>query len=324
MLRKIVLFTFFTLLRIQLFAQPVSIPNALLEQEWSARWIAYPTASLTDYGVYHFRHAFTLPTAPDSFVVHVSADNRYRLFVNGTPVGFGPARGDLLHWRYETYDIAELLTTGENTLAAVVWNFGEHRPVAQHSYRTGFILQSNPGQQPVVDTHPDTWRVLHNEAYRPLTQQDFTVKGYYATGATDHLRGDQYPWGWETATFQEGKAWQPPRGLGTGKPYGLVYGYGDGNYNLVPRNIPMMAEHPERFKRVVRSEGVAVDAGFLSGEQPVTVPANTTATLLLDQNYLVAGYPELRVSGGRGSRIKITYAEALYNEQGYKGNRNET
>ncbi len=324
MLRKIVLFTFFTLLRIQLFAQPASVPNALLNREWSARWIAHSTASLTDYGVYHFRHAFTLPTAPDSFVVHVSADNRYRLFVNGIPVGFGPARGDLLHWPYESYDIADLLTTGENTLAAVVWNFGEHRPVAQHSYRTGFILQGNPDQQPAVDTHPDTWRVLHNEAYRPLTQQDFTVKGYYATGATDHLRGDQYPWGWETATFQEGKAWQTPRDLGTGKPYGLVYGYGDGTHNLLPRAIPMMEEHPERFKRVVRSEGMTVDSGFVSGDQPVTVPANTTATLLLDQNYLVAGYPELRVSGGRGSAIKITYAEALYDEQERKGNRNET
>ena len=324
MLRKIVLFTFFTLLRIQLFAQPVSVPDTLLYREWSARWIAHPIASLTDYGVYHFRHAFTLPTAPDSFVVHVSADNRYRLFVNGTPVGFGPARGDLLHWRYESYNIADLLTPGENTLAAVVWNFGEHRPVAQHSYRTGFILQGNPEQHPTVDTDPDTWRVLHNEAYRPLTQQDFTVKGYYATGATDHLRGDQYPWGWGTTAFQEGGAWQTPRDLGTGKPYGMVYGYGDGTHNLLPRAIPMMEEHPERFKRVARSEGMTVDSGFVSGDQPVTVPANTTATLLLDQNYLVAGYPELRVSGGRGSRIKITYAEALYNEQGYKGNRNET
>ena len=322
--RKIVLFTFFTLLPPQLFAQPVSIPNALLEQEWSARWIAHPTASLTDYGVYHFRHAFTLPTAPDSFVVHVSADNRYRLFVNGTLVGFGPARGDLLHWRYESYDIASLLTSGENTLAAVVWNFGEHRPVAQHSYRTGFILQGNPGQQPNVDTHPDTWRVLHNEAYRPLTQQDFTVKGYYATGATDHLRGNRYPWGWETTGYQTDSAWLKPRALDTGKPYGLVYGYGDGTHNLVPRNIPMMEEYPERFRRVARFEGETIDSGFLSGNQPVTVPANTTATLLLDQTYLVAGYPELRVSGGRGSSIKITYAEALYNERGRKGNRNET
>lgn len=324
MSQKIVLFTSFTLFCSQLFAQSVSVPKDLLEQQWSAHWLAHPTASLTDYGVYHFRHTLTLTTPPDSFIVHVSADNRYRLFVNGTSVGFGPARGDLLHWSYETYNIAHLLVAGENTLAAVVWNFGEHRPVAQHSNHTGFILQGNPDQQPTVDTQPDTWRVLHNEAYQPLTQQDFTVKGYYAAGATDHLRGEQYPWGWETTTFQEGKNWQTPRNLGPGRPYGLVYSYGDGNYNLLPRNIPMMEEYPERFRRVVRTEGVAIDSGFLAGEQPVTVPANTTATVLLDQTYLVAGYPALRVSGGRGSTVKLTYAEALYNEQGRKGNRNET
>jgi hypothetical protein len=28
-------------------------------------------------------------------------------------------------------------------IAAVVWNVVEHRPVAQHSYETGFILQVN-------------------------------------------------------------------------------------------------------------------------------------------------------------------------------------
>ncbi len=322
MLQKIVLFTIFTLSYLPLRAQ--SVPDTLQHHEWSARWLAHPTASLTDYGVYHFRHTFDLTTLPDSLVVHVSADNRYQLLVNGTLVGYGPARGDLLHWRYETYDIAALLTPGKNTLAAVVWNFGEHRPVAQHSYYTGFILQGNPGQQPVVDTHPDTWRVLHNEAYQPLTQQDFTVKGYYATGATDHVQGNKYPWGWETNSFEEGDAWQAPRNRGGGRPYGLVYSHGDGSYNLLPRNIPMMEEHPERFQRVVRAEGVAVDANFLSGERAVTVPASTTATLLLDQTYLVAGYPELRVSGGQGSTIKVTYAEALYDEQGNKGNRNET
>src|SRR3569833_2215701 len=94
----------------------------LLRSTWSARWIAVPGASPFDYGVYHFRRTFSLPSKPDKFVVHVSGDNRYQLFVNGRRVVWGPARGDLFHWRYESVDIAEHLREGSNLLAAVVWN----------------------------------------------------------------------------------------------------------------------------------------------------------------------------------------------------------
>ena len=303
-------------------AQSIPVPAQLLTHEWNARWLAPPDVPLTTYGVFLFRHDFTLASVPDSFVVHATADNRYRLLVNGVPVGFGPARSDLAHWHYETYNIAKQLKAGKNTLAAVVWNAGENRPAAQMMSQTGFLLQGNPGQQPVVDTQPDTWRVFHNQAYHPLTQQDFKVLDY-AVGVTDHLKGDEHPWGWETADYPI-EAWAQPRDVGAAKPYGLVYSYGDGEYGLTPRTIPMMEEHTERFPHIVRSQGIAVDTSFLRGEASLTVPANTTATLLLDQTYLVAGYPELLLSGGKGSTVKITYAEALYNEQNRKGNRNET
>lgn len=305
------------------FAQSPDINPELLRHQWDASWITHPTAPLTTYGVYHFRKTFDLTSQPESFVVHASADNRYRLFVNGEPVGFGPARGDLLHWRYETYDIAEYLQTGENVIAAVVWNFGEDMPVAQHSYYTGFILQGNTETEHVINTGAGEWKVIENEAYQPLTQRDFTVLGYYAVGATDHVDGTQYPWGWEEIAYNDDD-WLKPRNLKRGAPYGFPYGYGDGGYNLIPRNIPMMEEYVERFKETERSEGSSVPDGFIQGQESWTIPANTKASLLLDQTYLVAGYPEIKISGGEGSQIKITYSEALYDENRHKGNRNET
>ena len=80
----------------------------LLTKQWSAKWIAVPGASPFEYGVYHFRRSFDLPQKPSTFVVHVTADNRYQLFVNGERVVAGPARGDLSHWQYETVDLARL------------------------------------------------------------------------------------------------------------------------------------------------------------------------------------------------------------------------
>ncbi len=69
---------------------------------------------------------------------------------------------------------------------------------------------------------------------------------------------------------------------------------------------------------------------FLADQSDITIPANTKATILLDQQVLTIGYPELVVSGGKGSQIKQMYAEALFNEKesnkvykGIKGNRND-
>src|SRR5437588_1024663 len=125
----------------------------LLTKQWSAGWIAPRTANRRDYGVFHFRRSFQLAEKPGYFIVHVTADNRYRLFVNGRAVGAGPARGDKLHWRYETYNLASYLKAGQNILAALVWNMGESAPVAQMSLQTGFLMQGNTDREAMVNTN---------------------------------------------------------------------------------------------------------------------------------------------------------------------------
>jgi len=77
----------------------------LLTRSWSARWITVPNTSPFDYGVYHFRKTFDLQSKPASFVVHVTATTAIQLFINGERVAWGPARGDLNHWRFETVDL---------------------------------------------------------------------------------------------------------------------------------------------------------------------------------------------------------------------------
>ena len=78
----------------------------LMNRAWKAWWITHPDGPQREFGVFHFRKTFTLESVPQRFVIHVSGDNRYELFVNGERVLAGPARGDLNHWRYETLDIA--------------------------------------------------------------------------------------------------------------------------------------------------------------------------------------------------------------------------
>src|SRR5687768_17124130 len=124
-------------------AQDLTVNPVLLKQQWKSSWISCPGAPKRDYGIFHFRKSFSLDAKPCQYIVHVTADNRYPLFVNGKAVCNGPARGDLYNWYFETIDIAPFLQAGETLLAAVVWNMGTDAPVAQISNQTGLVVQGN-------------------------------------------------------------------------------------------------------------------------------------------------------------------------------------
>lgn len=74
--------------------------------DWKAHWIMHPTVQPQEHAVIIFRKTIELQTKPEKFIIHLSADNHYRLFVNVNYVLRGTARGDLSHWFYETIDIA--------------------------------------------------------------------------------------------------------------------------------------------------------------------------------------------------------------------------
>lgn len=85
-----------------------------------------------------------------------------------------------------------------------------------------------------------------------------------------------------------------------------------------------MVESLQRIIKLRRSDGITVDdSSFIMGGHPLIIPANRTISILLDQTFNTTTYPELIVSGRKGSSIKISYAEALFNKEGNKGNRNE-
>lgn len=294
---------------------------------WTAPWIQHPTDTGDTEGVFHFRKTLELAAKPQRFQVHVSADNRYRLFVNGVPVARGPARGDLLNWRYETLDLAPYLHSGKNVLSATVWNWGKLRPGAQISYRTGFLLQAAEPAAAAVNTGV-SWKVAKNDAisFTPVTWPD--NGGYYVAGPGEALNASKYPWGWQAADFNDSQ-WVAARPVVV-RPevtQGAVtrgsHEWGDGSeWQLVPRNIPAMEERPIRFASVRRSEGVAIPRGFLRGGG-LTIPANRKVSILLDQGELTMGYPVLTVSGGANATATLTYAEALHDAKGNKGNRSE-
>jgi alpha-L-rhamnosidase len=302
-----------------LFLAPRAAATDPLKLPWSARWIYPADAPPSEYGVYHFRRTFDLPSRPASFVVHASGDNRYQLFVNGERVLWGPARGDLDHWRYETLDIAAHLRAGRNVLAAVVWNFGSEMPLAQVSHRSAFLLHGAGPAEAIADTNR-RWKVVRDESYRPLPCRS-PLGFYYVAGPGDQVNGEQYPWGWEQPDFDDSR-WQP-----AAEDYEAAQAGAEDSpspWKLVPRPIPLMEESPQRFARLRQASGVTPPQGFPETSTTLRIPPSTKARILLDQNRLTTAYPELIVSGGRGASICLRYAEALWFPGTYeKGNRDE-
>lgn len=293
---------------------------------WQAHWITCPGKPLHEFGLFHFRRTFHLDSAPEHFRIHVSADNGYELYVNGQRVLAGPARGDLDHWRYETLDIAKYLREGKNALAAVVYNYGDLAPMAQMSNETAFLVQGEESEAAVVNTD-DKWRVTPDNALQLIPWDYENNPAYYVAGPGEHWDGSKYPWSWEQTDFDD-SYWQPPIVLDAATFRGARDSHS--RWMLVTPTLPLQEDREDRLARVVRAEGVVAPAGFLEGKSNVVIPAGTSATILLDESHLTCAYPELVVSRGRGSEVKLTYAEALLAgedplwKNGKKGNRNET
>ncbi len=300
--------------------------NQILQKRWNAYWISVPKEPLHDYGVYYFRKQLPLAAKPAQFVVHVSGDNRYKLYVNGTLASLGPARGDFFHWNFETVDLAPFLVPGENVVSAVVWNDGAYRPEAQMSLRTGFILQGDSEKEEVVNTNR-SWKAARDSSHAPLLPQ--LVYSYYVAGPGEKVDMNRTDDQWMKTGFRD-MAWQAAQEGLHGLPKG-VFDLSEG-WMLVPRPIPPVELQAQRLSAVRKAEGISVPAGFPQTKTALTIPPNTVATLLLDQGHLTNAYPTIVFSKGKEAVVSLRYAEALYiNEadgkdwraQRQKGNRNE-
>jgi len=289
---------------------------------WKAVWIYPSGAPPNAYGVYHFRRTFDLSSKPAALKVHVSGDSRYELYVNGVRVCWGPARGDLFHWRYETVDIAPHLTAGKNVLAAVVWNDGPHAAVAQWSNRTAFLLQAGDTEFETLNTGRN-WRCFANPAYTANPVPTYQPTGYYAIGPMERVDASKYPWGWQSPAYDD-SAWQPAEAGRNASPRDQRDA--PARWMLVPRPIPLMEETPQRLAALRIATGVQVPPAFPAKPASFTIPPNTKATLLLDQGHLTCAFPELEINSGRGAEITLSYTEALFQQtkpRRMKGNRNE-
>ena len=153
-----------------------------------------------------FRRAFDLPARPGAATLHLSADSRYLLYVNGVRLGYGPARAYQENYEYDSYDLTAHLTVGRNLIAVDVSHYGE--ATFQHRVgRGGLIAQLDVDGQPRLWTD-SAWRTKPSAA---LIQH--TPRAAIQLPWEEQVDARLEDVGWTTAGFDD-TAWEPALVIG--------------------------------------------------------------------------------------------------------------
>jgi len=269
-----------------------------------------------------FRLQFNLP-AQSTIRTHVSADERYLLFIDGEYVGRGPERGSDKAWYYETYDLD--LTSGSHTMVAIVWELGDIGPLAQVHLAGGFLLEAEGTYSELLSTKSASWEC------KPVNGISFSLpesvgNGPYFVQPIQTTDGTSYPWGIELG---DGDDWEPTttRHEDVAFPFGIY-----ATHILKPALLPeqMLSHHRggrvryvsdtswdnPQFLPVVPNTNLPAEVtawqGLLDEATAFVIPPNTKRQIIIDLEQYFCAYPILQVSGGNASSITVGWAEALH------------
>lgn len=259
-------------------------------------------------GLVYFRKVLDFDKAVDSFVVKVSADSRYRLYVNGHTVCAGPCKGDDMVWYYETVDIAEYLVQGKNIVSASVLRYPVDQIYNHSVWRTskpGLYIEGSityqDGQSDVFSTD-GTWKSIKN--------RNFSIEqpmGERFLGINENTKGSAGLDGWTTQEYDDSE-WYGVKEYGAFEMHKAVSPGG-----LSARPIPLLYEKPRKFTGVmtIRESAHKQDAwdNLLLENEPITVAANSREIIEINAGELTTGYLSLELLNGKDAQIKILCSE---------------
>ncbi|HEY0008873.1 MAG TPA: alpha-L-rhamnosidase C-terminal domain-containing protein [Tepidisphaeraceae bacterium] len=295
---------------------------------WPAKWVGPDAFSVETGGIWAYRLSFDVAAARTQRV-HVSADQRYVLYLNGELLGRGPERGDLRHWMYDSYDLD--LAAGAHTLVAIVWwhsPAGNHAPgEAQQTVRPGFFLMADSTDAAPLHTGAAHWE------YKAIPGYAFHLAvivghGYSAVEPRLTLNGNAYPWGIERGSGGDwSKALIGPQAavaaaVWDSHPYWLLrpamlpamrtraidHGFCRHLEQLPGGDAETVAIDPANH---LSEEAAAWDALF-AGRGSVTLPAKTRWRAIIDLETYDCAFHRVVTQGGQGASVSIRWAEGLY------------
>lgn len=266
----------------------------------------------------YFRKELCLHSELESCQIKITADSRYKLYVNGEFVQEGPAKGDRDIWYYDKILALPQLHIGRNTLAVSVLRYPEkkekrnlsiHRSKIPGFYIEGEINFANGERLDVSAT--SGWKCRRDDTIRIVPKEIQPAPLYILEEAG--CRGEMHGWkmpGYDDSTWNQVK------------PYNfLELPSGESPCNMTERPIPYQHHKKRRFKNVITvRENTGMDKSWvqirrewnlmIAGKKPVTVPANTKLRVEIDAGELMTGYLSIRLCQGSEAKVGILCAES--------------
>lgn len=238
---------------------------------WSAHWIWDESGpSPRNYVLAAWRD-FEIDPAETSreHRLHLTADTRYRLWLNGRWLGDGPARSFPHQQQFDTHDLSGLLLPGANRIAVLVHHFGEGTFQADPSGLAGLLVQLERRGKTgwTVEAATDaSWQVCRHTGYQRPTLRISCQMPF-----EEIFDARAFPADWTLPGVQVPEA-QPARIVATpGKP-----GEEGPWKQLVARSVPFFTRTPVLPSRLWRA-AIVHPANFSVGFnfRPYLLPGNS-------------------------------------------------
>lgn len=296
----------------------MDIPEYMKDSNWiwSSKWSAEdkdcPRIML-------FRKTIKLEEEPYGGTLKISADTRYKLYVNAQLVEVGPSRGDHQVWFYDTIDILPYLKKGMNIIGVSVLRYPEDPVAGNH----GMFRTSVPGLYvtgKIEDMIGNEYDISADASWKCMIDKNVTLyreeERFAPLIIHENTAGNPMIFGWKKAGYDD-------CGWNQAKPYiKKLVPEAVSPGNLKPRNIPYMYRKKGRFQYVMdlkKSDYTKEEwMAFLKGEKELTISSHTEVIVELDAAEEMTGYMRAAFSGGKGAVVSLLYSEA-YVQDGFVG-----
>lgn len=254
-----------------------------------------------------FRKTVTLDVKPESMKLRISADTRYKLYVNGKFVEFGPAKGDQRIWYVDTVEIAPWLNAGVNSLAVEVLRY----PLAYRSGNFGMVRTATAGLfiegGMIAD---ESWKCREVKGFKILRESP----GFAPLMFLEEYTTEEWEKNWKLADYDD-STWANAR------PYNVMeINEGSCPGDLSPRPIPFLNKISRKFTGVVPKydqNTVSKWESVLAGAGSAMIPAGQKEIVELNAGEEMCGYLSLRMRFGKGTTIKILASEGYVQNEMY-------
>lgn len=210
-----------------------------------AKWIWYPCGRTLQNTFVLFRKEIRLSEKVKEAKGWIVADSRYRLFVNGKRVQWGPAPSDPRWQEADPLDLTDYLVQGDNVIAIEVCFFGTGDGTHPMG-KPGLLMNLNiDGQELITD---DSWSCLLPHSWEPGG-----YKRWYLRALQESFDARSYPYGWDQVGYKQNQEWvnasvicdvaDEPSTCAWGSEYMWEIS-GDRNISeLRRRSVPLMKEY---------------------------------------------------------------------------------